>query len=258
MKISIITICFNSADTIEDTFKSVAAQDYPDIEYIVVDGGSTDGTVEIIKRNERLISRWVSEPDKGLFDALNKGIKMASGDLVGILHADDIYGSHKVISLIARAMEKDPFDACWGDLVYVSRDNPDKVVRFWKSSPYKKGSFRFGWMPPHVTFFARKSLFDKYGYYNLNLKLAADYELMLRFIKVNQVKTRYFPVIFTKMRVGGVSDRSWRNIKMILTTNYRCYQAWKVNKLKGGWLVPILKPLSKLFQSFKKPPASSL
>lgn len=255
MKISIITVSLNNADTIEETIKSVAAQDYGDIEYIVVDGKSTDGTVDIVKKSQGVISRWVSETDKGLFDALNKGIRMATGEVVGLIHADDVFADRDVVSLVAEKMEMEKADVVWGDLVYVDRNDTSKVVRYWKSSPYDEGKFELGWMPPHTTFFARKRLFEECGYYKLDFGYAADYELMLRFIKVCGAKTAYIPKILVKMRVGGVSDRSLKNLKFIIKNNLLAYRAWKENGLEGGLLVPILKPLSKILQNFKTPPS---
>ena len=142
-----------------------------------------------------------------------------------------------------------------GGLIYVDRGDTKKIIRYWKSSPYKKGKFELGWMPPHPTFFARRELFQKYGYYKLEMRMAADYELMLRFIDVYGAKTCYLPRVLMKMRAGGVSNRSFRNLKTVLRGNFDSYRAWKINGLKGGWLVPLLKPFSKIFQRFKKPPS---
>lgn len=253
MKISIVTISFNNAETIEDTIQSVLAQTYPNIEYIVVDGGSTDGTQEIVKKYQSKIAKFLSEPDKGLFDALNKGTRMATGEVVGLLHSDDVFASEHSVQWVAEEMSKTRADVCWGDLVYVDKDDISRTVRFWKSSPYEEGKFEMGWMPPHTTFFAKKNLFEGCGYYNLDFGYAADYELMLRFIKVCDAKTAYVPKTLVKMRTGGVSDRSLKNIKYIIKTNFLAYRAWKANGLKGGLLVPILKPLSKILQKFKKP-----
>ncbi len=252
MKVSIITICFNSQKTIKQAIESVLSQDYEDIEYIIVDGGSPDGTVGIIKSFGNKIDKFVSEKDKGLFDALNKGIKMATGEIVGILHSDDIFASSNIVQKVAKEMAEKNAWACWGDLVYVDKNNPNKIVRVWKSSAYKKGLFKKGWMPPHTTFFARKEAFEKYGYYKLNFEMAADYELMLRFLEKFNIASCYIPEIFVKMRTGGVSDRSLKNITKIIKTNIRAYKAWKENNLKVSPFVLIKKPMSKIFQSFKK------
>ncbi len=253
MKISIITVSYNSVKTIEDTIKSVLFQTYPDIEYIIIDGGSIDGTVKIINKYRDRIAKFVSESDKGLFDALNKGIKAATGGIVGVLHSDDLYADEKTIETVAGAMMKENADVCWGDVIYVDRDDTKKIIRYWKSSPYKKGKFKRGWMPPHPVFFAKRKLFEKYGYYKLEMRMAADYELMLRFIEIGGAKSCYLPRILMKMRTGGVSDRSFKNLKAVIRGNIDSYRAWKINGLKGGCLAPLLKPLSKIFQRFRKP-----
>ncbi|MDP1689552.1 MAG: glycosyltransferase family 2 protein [bacterium] len=249
IKVSVITTSFNSVKTIEDTIKSVLNQTYPNIEYIIVDGGSSDGTQDIVKKYSSKIAQFISQKDKGLFDGLNKGIKLATGDIVGMMHTDDFYGSNNVIETVVNEMEKTNSDVTWGDLVYVDRLNPEKTIRFWKSSSYSSPKLFWGWHPPHTTFYARKEIFERFGYYNLSLRMAADYELMLRFLKVYKVKSVYIPKTLTRMRVGGVSDRSLKNIKAILRGNVDSYRAWRVNKLYGGLLVPFLKPISKVFQS---------
>ncbi len=211
MKISIITVCFNSAKTIMDTIHSVANQDYTDIEHIVVDGGSTDGTVEIISKASS-IARFVSEPDEGIYDAMNKGISMANGDIVGILNADDFYNSNHVLSSIAKVFENSSIDACYADLVYVDQNDTDKVVRYWKSSSFKQGLFLKGWMPPHPTFFCKKSVYEKYGVFNLDYKIAADVEILFRFIEQVGIKTGYLPELLVRMRMGGTTNKSISNI----------------------------------------------
>lgn len=211
MKISIITVCFNSAKTIMDTIHSVANQDYTDIEHIVVDGGSTDGTVEIISKTSS-IAHFVSEPDEGIYDAMNKGISMANGDIVGILNADDFYNSNHVLSSIANAFENSSIDACYADLVYVDQNDTNKVVRYWKSSSFKQGLFLKGWMPPHPTFFCKKSVYEKYGVFNLEYKIAADVEILFRFIEQVGIKTGYLPELLVRMRMGGTTNKSISNI----------------------------------------------
>lgn len=247
--VSLITTVFNNKETIEDAIKSVLNQSYPNIEYIITDGGSTDGTIEIINKYKNKINKFVSEPDKGIYDGMNKGIKLSSGDIIGILNSDDLYASNDVIEKVVNEMEEKNVDVCWGDLVYVDAKNTDKVIRYWKSSEYKEGKFKKGWMPPHPTFFVRKWVYDKYGMFNLDFPISADYELMLRFLEKYKINSCYIPQVLVKMRVGGKSNKS---IKNIIKANIECYRAWKVNGLRINPLRIFLKPLSKIPQYFKR------
>lgn len=248
MKISIVTVCYNNTDTIKDTFESIRKQDYENIEYIVKDGGSTDGTVDIIKQNQDIIDSWDSSPDEGIYDAMNKGFKMATGDVFGILNADDILASEDVISTVANKFKTENIDACWGDLEYVKKDDLYSTVRKWKSSDYEVGKFELGWHPPHPTFYATRELYEQCGYFNTKFEIAADYELMLRFLEICNGKSVYIPKTMVKMRTGGKSNKGIANI---IQANKEVYEAWKVNRLDGGKLAPFLKPLSKLIQYFK-------
>lgn len=245
MKISIITVCYNSAATIESTFKSVASQDYPDIEYIIVDGGSTDGTLDIIKRYQN-ISMLVSEPDKGIYDAMNKGIRMATGHVIGTLNADDFYVNNTVISDVAKTFGDDAVDACFADLVYVDQSNTDKIVRYWKSQPYQSGLFRKGWMPAHPTFFARKSVYEKFGVFDLNFRIAADFELLFRLIEKNKIRTVYLPKVIIKMRMGGTTNKNLENIRIqnkeitgVLRAYYKDFSVFKF------WFCKIINRISQ-------------
>lgn len=211
MKISIITVCFNAASTIEDALISVATQENVNVEHILIDGASTDGTVEIIKKYKS-VSTFVSEPDKGIYDAMNKGIALATGDIVGILNADDFYMNEKVLEDVSKVFSDDSIEACYGDLVYIDQLNKDKVVRYWKSKPYVLGLFKSGWAPAHPTFFVRKSVYEKFSLFNLNYKLAADFEILFRFIERNEIKTKYLSKVLVRMRLGGATNKSFRNI----------------------------------------------
>lgn len=244
MKISIITVSFNSASTIEDTLKSVISQDYKNIEYIIIDGGSTDGTLEIINQYKKNIKTIVSDPDKGIYDAMNKGIELSNGDVVGILNSDDIYENNKVLSLVNDAFTND-IDAVYGDIEYVDRLNLKKRLRLWKAGEFKINSFKWGWMPPHPGFFIKKSKYNEFGTYQLDLGSSADYELMLRMIVKHEIKLKYFPEIVTKMRMGGVSNKS---VKNRLQANKNDRLAWKVNDLKPFWFTIWLKPIRKIGQ----------
>jgi len=212
MKISILTVCYNSAATLGDTLESVASQTYPNVEHIVVDGGSTDGTVDMLKARDQGRTKWVSEHDDGIYDAMNKGIFMATGDVVGTLNADDFYMSNHVLEDIAQVFLDTSIDACYGDLVYVSQNDVNHIVRLWKSNDYKSGLFKSGWMPAHPTFFVRKNVYERLGGFNLNYKIAADFELMFRFIEQEKIKTKYVPKILVRMRLGGTTNQSFSNI----------------------------------------------
>ena len=246
-RVSIVTVSLNSAETIAETIESVLSQSYPHIEYIVIDGASTDKTMDIVHRYADQIDKRVSEPDKGIYDAMNKGIRLASGDIVGILNADDTYDTEKVIEKVVEKMKQSGADCLWGNLVYVDRKDTRRIVRNWVSSEYKKGCFQKGWHPPHPTFFVKKSLYDRYGLYDLSLPVAADYELMLRFLEKYKVKSCYIPENLIKMKTGGASSKA---IARIFKINMDCYRAWKINALKINPLRIILRPLSKIPQYF--------
>ncbi len=250
LKISIITITYNSEKTVDDTIKSVLEQDYPDIEYIVVDGLSTDKTLEIVNRYASRITRVVSEKDKGLYDALNKGIKLATGDVIGMLHSDDVYSNKEVISKIARIFSgNEKVEGVYADLVFVDRIETGKILRTWVAGEYEAEAFKNGWMPPHPTFFVRKSVYDRYGGFNLGLKLSADYELMLRFIHKHKIKIEYLPETIVNMRMGGISNTSFF---VKLKANLEDKLAWRINNLKPGAFTTFRKPLKKLKQYFSK------
>jgi len=249
MKVSIITVCLNSEDTIERTINSVLSQSYPHIEYIVIDGGSVDRTINIIGQYKEKISKYISEKDEGIYDAMNKGLSFATGDIVGFLNSDDYYVNERVIELIVGFMVADDVCCCYGDLEYVTRKKPDKVVRSWRSRPYEDGLFKKGWHPPHPTFFVRRHIFKKYGKFDLYYKISADYELMLRLLKKYKVKSCYIPNVLVKMRPAGISNKS---LLHILRANIECYRAWRRNNLEISPLVVLRKPLSKLAQVLRK------
>lgn len=249
IKISIITIAFNSAETIEDTIQSVLSQDYTNMEYIVVDGKSTDGTVAIIQKYADRITRFVSEKDKGLYDALNKGIKLSTGDVVGILHSDDLFFDHQVVSKVANVFTVSNCDSLYADLIFVDRFNISNTKRVWRAGVYHQGAFRRGWMPPHPTFFAKNKLFQKLGYYRTDLRFSADYELMLRFIHKNNISTYYLNEFIVKMRLGGISNT---DILSKLKAHKEDKIAWEVNNMKSSTWWLWMKPISKITQFFKR------
>ena len=210
-KLSVVTVVYNGAGTIEQCIKSVHGQNYKNIEHIIVDGSSTDGTLEIIKKYNSILGAVVSESDNGIFDAMNKGIGLASGDIVGILNSDDFYADNQILSRVAGVFNNQDVDSCYGDLQYVDRANTDSIIRHWKSKSYSEKLFYRGWMPPHPTFFVRRGVYERYGVFNLNLGTAADYELMLRFLLKNGISTHYIPEVLVRMRTGGQSNVSILN-----------------------------------------------
>jgi glycosyltransferase len=247
MKVSIITVCYNSASTIEATIRSVVSQDYQNIEYIIIDGSSTDSTLSIVEKYKDSISKVISEKDNGIYFAINKGINFATGDIIGILHADDFYTDNLVISKVVEVFQKTGADTLYGDLQYVNRTDISKVTRHWKSGEYQDGLFYKGWMPPHPSFFVQKKCYDKFGTYNTSLRSAADYELMLRLLHKHKCSTVYLPEVLVRMRVGGKSNVTLLNR---IKANREDKKAWLLNGLKPGFFTFIRKPLSKLGQFF--------
>jgi glycosyltransferase involved in cell wall biosynthesis len=245
MKISVITACYNSAETIGDTLRSVISQDYPDVEYIIIDGASKDNTLEIVNAFRDKIAKVVSEKDNGIYFALNKGISLATGDVVALLHADDVYADSTVLSRVMKRFAETGAGCVYGDLHYVDRADTSRVIRNWRSGQYRDGIFRKGWMPPHPSFFLKKAHYDQFGLFDTSFRTAADYELMLRMVGRHKISIAYLPEVLVKMRVGGMSNVSLRNR---IRANREDRRAWAVNGLKPGMLTLIRKPLSKLIQ----------
>ena len=244
MKISIITSVYNNQETIAEAIVSVLSQTYPNIEYIIVDGGSSDNTVDIIKSYQDRLSTFISEPDKGIYDGLNKGINLATGDVIGFLHSDDLYENNTVIEKVAQAFIKNNIDSVYGDLTYVNKSDPSKIIRFWRSGDFTHKKLGYGWMPPHPTFFVRRFIYQNYGLFDTNFKIAADYDLMLRFLGKNKISTYYLPSVLIKMRVGGASNKSLKNV---LRKSSEDLQAMKNNNI-GGIVSLAIKNLSKIKQ----------
>jgi rhamnosyl/mannosyltransferase len=244
-KISIITVLLDNKNYIQDAIESVFSQTYKNIEYIIIDGGSKDGSLQIIEKYKDRLAHFISEPDNGVYDALNKGISMASGDIIGLLHSDDFFEDEHVIETIVNTFNNTDCDAIYGDLKYVDNNNRNKVVRVWYAGNYLPNLFYKGWMPPHPTFYAKAEVYKKHGVFNTTLKFAADYELMLRFILKAGIKTAYINSFLVRMRVGGTSNRSLLNR---LKANIEDRKAWRINGLKPGLLTLLLKPFSKISQ----------
>ena len=248
MKVTIITVTLNSARFLEESIRSVIEQDFSDIEHIVIDGGSTDGTLTIIEKYRSHIAKYVSEKDNGMYDAINKGMKIAGGDIIGILNSDDILASPDVITTIVAGFDEPEVDAVYGDLVYVDPLNISKIKREWKGLEFKRSRFKYGWMPAHPTFYFRKNLLEKFGYYETHYFTASDYEFMARYLFYFRVKAEYIPKLIVKMRTGGMSNIS---ISKRLRANRRDFLAMKRNRIPFPFIVSLLKPLIKLHQ-FKR------
>lgn len=232
MKITIVTVAYNSAKTIKDTIESVLSQTYKNYEYIIVDGKSKDNTLDIVKEYEPRFEgrlRWISEPDKGIYDAMNKGISMATGDVVGILNSDDVYYDNSILDRVISAFIENGCDSVFGNLQFVKENDLTTIVRTWKGSVYTKNAFLKGWHPAHPTFYVKKEIYDKYGLFDISLAVSADFELMLRFIEKKEITTHYIDYNIVKMRMGGESTGS---ISRILKGNQNISKAFKKNNLK--------------------------
>jgi glycosyltransferase involved in cell wall biosynthesis len=243
MKISIITACFNSEKTIQDTIESVLSQDYPNIEFIIVDGASTDNTLKIIKKYGDRIAKVISEKDRGIYDAMNKGIQVATGDIVGILNSDDFYVNNRVISKIVSEFKTKNVDSIFADLVYITHELPHKVVRYYRSNDFRPSKFAYGWMPAHPTFFVKRNIYEKYGLFNIKYKIASDFELLARFLAKEKISYSYIPETIIKMRVGGLSTKNFKSNWII---NQEILQACNENDIQTN----IFKIYSKYFTKF--------
>jgi len=249
MKVTLITATYNSARYLTDSLESVASQTCPNIEHLVVDGGSSDETLKIVK-NAPSVTRWISEPDEGIYDALNKGIKMATGDIIGFLHSDDLLASSKTIENILNVFSQhkgEQIGGVYGDLEFVQVENIQKVIRRWKSKPYNVKNLKYGWMPPHPTLFLKKEIYYKYGGFDTSFNIAGDFDFMLRIMKDGKFNYFYFPEYITKMRIGGASTRG---IKEVLTIFQEDRRALKKNGFKNALSVLLQKKLRKLPQFY--------
>lgn len=251
MKISIITVCFNSEKTIGKTLESILNQSFKEIEHIIIDGKSTDSTLSIISKflhNKKVIS----EPDNGIYDAMNKGIEIATGDIIGFLNSDDFYANNNILSNVTKIFENNSdIDACYSDLIYVNQVDTSNIVRFVKSKKFYKGLFSKGWCPPHPTFFVRRSIYERFGKFDLNYSIASDVDLMMRFLEMHNIKSQYIPEIWVKMRMGGITNKNFRNIWL---QNKEIILSFKKNNLSVNFLkFFVFKILSRSLQFFKRP-----
>ena len=247
MKISIITVCFNSEKTIRDTIESVLSQSYPDVEYIIIDGLSKDNTMSIVSEYDDKISKIISEPDKGIYDGLNKGVSLATGDVIAFLHSDDVYANETVISNIVNCFDNGA-QGVYGDLVYTDKADVNKVFRYWKSCDFSPSLLSKGWMPPHPTLFLRREVYQKYGAFDISFKIAGDYDFMLRILKDN-IAVKYLPQVIYKMRLGGESNRS---IKNILDKSKEDLRAMRNNKINNPFFALFYKNASKIMQLVRR------
>lgn len=247
MKITIITVVYNGEKYIADCIESVLAQTYSDIEYILIDGNSTDNTYRIAQQYKDRLSILLSEPDKGMYDALNKGIALATGKVIGILNADDMLANDQVITEVAKKFEAAKVDALYGDLNYISPDNATRILRKWRSSKAKPVDLALGWMPAHPTLYVRSTLFNTLGGYQLNYGSAADYELMLRFLYKHRVSSAHLPMLMVNMRNGGMSNQSLKHRYLAMQNDYA---ALKHNQIPLPLVALLLKKLRKIKQFF--------
>lgn len=247
IKVSIITVSYNSVSTIGDTIESVQGQSYAPVEHIFIDGGSTDGTVSQVQSRIRNCDILVSEPDKGIYNAMNKGVHLASGEIIGILNADDFYYSEEVIDHVVETFHKTGCDAVYGNMDFVCEHAPERIVRHWQSTAYKRGSFRFGWHPPHPTFFVKKEVYERFGDFDQSFRISADFDLMLRFIEVHQVKVEFMDEALVYMRYGGVSTKSLKNM---IIGNIEVMKSLKKNNIPLSPFYPLYRLLPKVKQFF--------
>lgn len=248
MKISLITVTFNSAGTLRDTILSVLSQSYHHIEYIIVDGGSSDNTIDVIQEYELLFQgrlKWLSEKDRGIYDAMNKGLRMATGDVVGIINSDDFYHRVDVIKSVADAFQLEETQAVYGDVRFVKPNNPNRTVRYYSSKNFSPYRFRYGFMPAHPTFFTYRKYFEEFGYYKIDYRIAADYELLIRFLYTHRIQAKYLSLDFMKMRTGGVSTAS---VKSNLLLNKEIVRACRENGIWTCMPLLLLKYFTKALE----------
>ena len=244
LKISIITIVYNRSETVSQALESIFSQRYSNFETIVVDGGSTDGTLLVIDKYIKNINIFIAEKDDGIYDALNKGVALATGDVIGILHADDLLENNDILYKISNVFADPSIEAVYGDLVYVKSNNINQVIRYWKAGIYDQSSFKRGWMPPHPTLYLRRSVYERFGLFDIRYRISADYDAILRFLAIEKVRTAYIPEILVRMRAGGISNRSLANIINKSLEDFDIIRRYNM----GGVLTLLLKNIRKFRQ----------
>jgi len=249
MKISVITVCYNCAATIEDALQSVACQTHPDVEHVVVDGASTDGTLGVVNRHRARIAKFVSEPDRGIYDAMNKGLSMAKGEIIGFLNADDVYANTGVLARVAGTMEREDLDALFGDAEFISVKNPQQIVRRYRSNRFRPDRIAWGWMPAHPTLFLRRRVFERCGVFRTDYRIAGDFELVARIFQGESLRYRYLPEVLVRMRTGGISTGGWRNTLLL---NREVMRACRENGISTNILKIASKYPAKLVEFLRK------
>jgi glycosyltransferase involved in cell wall biosynthesis len=250
MMFSIVTVVRNGARTIHNSIESVASQQLQQVEHIVIDGASTDATLQILERYRKVLGRVVSEPDRGIYDGMNKGLAMATGDVVGFLNADDVYADDRVLADVAGCFQDPAVDAVYGDLVYVNSTDPQQVIRYWRSGEFRPGRFKSGWMPAHPTFFVRRRVYEQFGGFDLSFTLQSDFDLTMRLLEVHRIRAVYLPRVMVRMRLGGATNRSVANI---IKGNIEAYRACRKNAVSVSPLFILKKVLSRLPQFIARP-----
>ncbi|MBI4995398.1 MAG: glycosyltransferase [Rhodocyclales bacterium] len=249
MRISIVTVCYNAVATIGDTLASVATQSHPDVEHIVIDGGSTDGTQALVERQGSRVSAFVSEPDRGIYDAMNKGIDLATGEVIGILNADDLYADHDVLARVAEVMAAESLDALYGDVSFFAAEAPQLPTRRYRSRWFSPGRIAWGWMPAHPSLFLRRSVFDQYGRYRTDFRIAGDFEFVARIFRADALRYRYLPEVLVKMRSGGVSTAGWRSTMLL---NREVLRACRDNGIRTNLPMLLSKYPLKILEYIRK------
>lgn len=248
MKISVVTVAFNAAGTVAQTLDSVIAQTHPEIEHIVVDGGSTDGTPEIVSRYGNQVARFISEPDNGIYDAMNKGVALATGEVIGFLNADDMYAHDRVIEMVASRMQQGDLDALYGDVAYFRSENPRRLVRRYRSAHFRPSRIGWGWMPAHPALFLHRCVFESSGPFRTDYRIAGDFEFVARVFHADQLCYRYLPEVLVQMRIGGVSTGGWRNTLLL---NQEVLRACRENDIRSNALMLLSKYPLKFLELFR-------